>query len=318
MEPNHYLSVLIDYLFRHRPQWGAHAAVGKTVVSTALIDRVASALGRRLYEVPVGFKWFVDGSVRRLARLRRRGKRRRIVAAPRRHGVDHRQGRHRAGAAVGRNDCAHRARIRASCYARADDELRRAVVSIASKPPPRRHRKRGWRSCRPTRSQPTSWPARRSSSVLDRAPGNGAPIGGIKVVAASGWFAARPSGTEDDLQDLCGELQERRTSASAAAEAQEHRRRRARLSHRTADASEDTAMSNATRPAMHRHPALSLGGHGAEGQQRPSGPAARRRADGLRAVDAAPQAQPRAIRTGPTATASCCRPGTARCCCTAC
>src|SRR3546814_11056944 len=61
MEPNHYLSMLIDYLFRHRPQWNANAAVGKTVVSTALIDRVAKRLGRRLYEVPVGFKWFAPG-----------------------------------------------------------------------------------------------------------------------------------------------------------------------------------------------------------------------------------------------------------------
>ncbi len=61
MEPNHYLSVLIDYLFRHRPKWGVAAAVGKTVVSTALIDRVAKRLQRKLYEVPVGFKWFVDG-----------------------------------------------------------------------------------------------------------------------------------------------------------------------------------------------------------------------------------------------------------------
>ena len=61
MAPNHYLSVLIDYLFRHRPQWNASAAVGKTVVSTALIDRVAKRLGRRLYEVPVGFKWFSEG-----------------------------------------------------------------------------------------------------------------------------------------------------------------------------------------------------------------------------------------------------------------
>ncbi len=61
MEPNHYLSVLIDYLFRHRPQWSKDAAVGKTVVSTALIDRVVSRLGRKLYEVPVGFKWFAEG-----------------------------------------------------------------------------------------------------------------------------------------------------------------------------------------------------------------------------------------------------------------
>ena len=61
MPPNHYLATMIDYLFRHRPQWSARAAVGKTVVSTALIDRVAKRLGRQLYEVPVGFKWFADG-----------------------------------------------------------------------------------------------------------------------------------------------------------------------------------------------------------------------------------------------------------------
>lgn len=61
LPPNHYLSVLIDYLFRHRPQWGGDAAVGKTVVSSALIDWVAQRLGRKLFEVPVGFKWFVDG-----------------------------------------------------------------------------------------------------------------------------------------------------------------------------------------------------------------------------------------------------------------
>ena len=110
--PNHYVSVLIDYLFQHRPQWNGAAAIGKTLVSTALIDRVAKRLGRRLYEVPVGFKWFVDGLVdgslgfggeesAGASFLRRDG-----------DGVDHRQGRHRAGVAVCRDHRAHGPRSR--------------------------------------------------------------------------------------------------------------------------------------------------------------------------------------------------------------
>ena len=75
LPPNHYLAVAIDYLFQHRPGWRKDAAVGKTVVSSQMIDRVAAKLGRTLYEVPVGFKWFVEGLLRRLARLRRRGER---------------------------------------------------------------------------------------------------------------------------------------------------------------------------------------------------------------------------------------------------
>ena len=85
MNPNHYLAVAIDYLLTHRPRWPAGAAVGKTLVSSSLIDRVVAALGRRLTEVPVGFKWFVAGPARRLARLRRRGERGGQLPAPRRH-----------------------------------------------------------------------------------------------------------------------------------------------------------------------------------------------------------------------------------------
>jgi phosphoglucomutase len=103
MPTNHYLAVAIDYLFQHRPQWRADAAVGKTVVSSQMIDRVAAKLGRKLYEVPVGFKWFVDGLLDGSlgfggeesagATFLRRGRQR----------VDHRQGRHRSGPA-GRRD----------------------------------------------------------------------------------------------------------------------------------------------------------------------------------------------------------------------
>jgi phosphoglucomutase len=102
MNPNHYLSVAIAYLFGgDRPQWPARAAVGKTLVSSALIDRVARKVGRTLREVPVGFKWFVAG-------LRRRGERRRVVPAPRRHRLVHRQGRHHHGPAGGRDAGPHR------------------------------------------------------------------------------------------------------------------------------------------------------------------------------------------------------------------
>ena len=115
MNPNHYLAAAIAYLFEHRPQWRKDSAVGKTIVSSAIIDRVAKKLGRKLVETPVGFKWFVDGLSRRLVRLRRRGKRRRLVPAARRIGVDHRQGRHHSGTAGRRDDRAHQIAIRASC-----------------------------------------------------------------------------------------------------------------------------------------------------------------------------------------------------------
>ena len=91
MNPNHYLAVAIDYLFQNRKGWPATAAVGKTVVSSSMIDRVAQRLGRRLVEVPVGFKWFVEGLLEWRARLWGRGERRRVVSSLRRTGLDHRQ-----------------------------------------------------------------------------------------------------------------------------------------------------------------------------------------------------------------------------------
>ena len=109
MPPNHYLAVAVDFLFRNRRRWKPDAAVGKTVVSSAIIDRVTAGLGRKLYEVPVGFKWFAG---RRFARLRRRGERRRLLRPDRRRRVDHGQGRHRPGAVVGGDHRAQRTRSR--------------------------------------------------------------------------------------------------------------------------------------------------------------------------------------------------------------
>ena len=110
MNPNHYLAVAINYLLTHRPRWGAQAAVGKTLVSSGMIDRVVGKLGRRLAEVPVGFKYFAPAPVRRLLLLRRGGERRGELPAPGRHGLDDRQGRHPDGLAGGGDHGAHRQR----------------------------------------------------------------------------------------------------------------------------------------------------------------------------------------------------------------
>ena len=99
LNPNHYLAVAIQYLLTHRPDWPATAVVGKTVVSSSMIDRVVSSLGRQLSETPVGFKWFVDGLFDRHLLFRWRGKRGSQPAAPRRHRLDHRQGRPHHGPA---------------------------------------------------------------------------------------------------------------------------------------------------------------------------------------------------------------------------
>ena len=109
MNPNHYLAVAIHYLLSHRPQWNKDAAVGKTLVSSSLIDRVVEKLDRKLFEVPVGFKWFSPGSVRWLGLLRRRGERRRQFSLPRWNGLDHGQRRHHSLLARRGNHCHDRA-----------------------------------------------------------------------------------------------------------------------------------------------------------------------------------------------------------------
>ena len=163
LRPNHYLAVSIDYLFRHRPQWSPRAAIGKTLVSTALIDRVAKRLDRTLYESPVGFKWFVDGLARRLSGLWWRGKRGRIVPASRRVGVDDRQGRHRAGVAVCGNHRAHRPRSRRAVprSGRARWASRSPIAWMLQR---LRRKRRSWQDSRRSRCTARCWPARKSKA----------------------------------------------------------------------------------------------------------------------------------------------------------
>ena len=192
---NHYLAVMIDYLFRNRPQWNANAAVGKTLVSTALIDRVAQRLGRRLYETPVGFKWFVDGLL---------------------DGSLGFGGEESAGASFLRRDGSVwttdkdgivPALLSAEMTARSSrdpGELYRDLVGALGESfservdaPANSAQKARLAKLSPQQIHHTELAGEKIDTVLDRAPGNAAPIGGIKVTCANGWFAARPSGTED-------------------------------------------------------------------------------------------------------------------------
>ena len=195
LAPNHYLSVAIDYLFAHRPGWGAKAAVGKTVVSTLLIDRVAARRDRPLYEVPVGFKWFAaglhDGSPGFCGEesagasfLRRDGSawttdKDGIIAALLSAEITARMG-HDPGVLYAdlANEFGNPVAERVEAPAGPEQKARLAAMS-------------------PQRVASTELAGEKIESILAKAPGNGAPIGGIKVSAASGWFAARPSGTED-------------------------------------------------------------------------------------------------------------------------
>jgi phosphoglucomutase len=195
LNPNHYLAVAIDYLYRNRDNWPPTAAVGKTLVSSSMIDRVAAGLGRRLFEVPVGFKWFVpgllDGSV----------------------GFG---GEESAGASFLRNDgsvwttdkdgiilallaseiTAVTGRSPSQLY---DDLMARygspayARIDTAATP----EQKAALAKLSPAQVTASELAGEKITATLTSAPGNDAPIGGLKVIAESGWFAARPSGTED-------------------------------------------------------------------------------------------------------------------------
>ncbi len=195
LPPNHYLAMAIDYLFRHRPQWSATAAVGKTLVSTQLIDRVAVRLGRRLYEVPVGFKWFsqglLDGS------LGFGGEESAGAAFLRRDGTAWTTDKDGLIAAL------LAAEITARCgrdpgvmYLELANQLGQPVADRIEAPATVKQ-KAQLAALSPKAIQSAELAGAPITDVLSQAPGNGAPIGGIKVVAKNGWYAARPSGTED-------------------------------------------------------------------------------------------------------------------------
>ena len=195
LPPNHYLSVAIFYLFQHRPKWRKEAAVGKTVVSSQMIDRVTAKLGRKLYEVPVGFKWFVDGLL---------------------DGSLGFGGEESAGASFARldgtvwttdKDGIVPALLSAEIIARMGHdpgEIYRELTREFGEPaydrveaPATPNQKELLAKLSPQQVKLTELAGEKIQTVLTRAPGNGAPIGGLKVAAKSGWFAARPSGTEN-------------------------------------------------------------------------------------------------------------------------
>ena len=195
LPPNHYLAVCIHYLFAHRPLWGKDAAVGKTVVSSSMIDRVAARLGRKLYEVPVGFKYFVDGLL---------------------HGHLGFAGEESAGASFLRRDgtvwTTDKDGIIAALLAaeitarigRDPGELYRDLTREFGDPvydrveaPATSGEKQILARLSPQQVQSRDMAGEEIQTVLTRAPGDGNSIGGVKVVTESGWFSARPSGTED-------------------------------------------------------------------------------------------------------------------------
>jgi phosphoglucomutase len=195
LNPNHYLAVAIDYLYRNRDGWPAPAAVGKTLVSSSMIDRVTEDLGRRLLEVPVGFKWFVpgllDGSVAfggeesaGASFLRRDGS----VWTTDKDGIILALLASEITAVTSRSPSELydllTVRHGAPAYARIDSPATRSQKAALA---------------RLSAEQVTSTElaGEKITAVLTTAPGNGAPIGGLKVATATGWFAARPSGTED-------------------------------------------------------------------------------------------------------------------------
>ncbi|MGW1690712.1 phosphoglucomutase (alpha-D-glucose-1,6-bisphosphate-dependent) [Streptomyces sp. NPDC002399] len=195
MNPNHYLAVAIDYLCAHRERWPAAAGIGKTLVSSGMIDRVAAGLGRELVEVPVGFKWFVDGLLdgaigfggeesAGASFLRRDGS----VWTTDKDGIILALLAAEIIAVTGKSPseryAALTARFGEPAYARIDapaDREQKAVLARLS----------------PEQVTADTLAGEPVTAVLTKAPGSGAPIGGIKVTTENAWFAARPSGTED-------------------------------------------------------------------------------------------------------------------------
>jgi phosphoglucomutase len=195
MNPNHYLAVAIQYLYTHRPDWRPDAAIGKTLVSSSIIDRVAESLGRRLWEVPVGFKWFVPGLVD-------------------------------GSVAFGGEESAGASFLRMDGTAWTTDKdgillalLASEIIAVTGKTPSQLYRELTEQFGDPVYQRVDAAASKEQkaklgkldgdaitatelagepiTAKLSRAPGNDAPIGGVKVVTENAWFAARPSGTED-------------------------------------------------------------------------------------------------------------------------
>jgi phosphoglucomutase len=195
LNPNHYLAVAIDYLYRHRDGWPAAATVGKTLVSSSMIDRVTEGLGRELLEVPVGFKWFVpgllDGSVAfggeesaGASFLQRDGS----VWTTDKDGIILALLASEITAVTGHSP----SELYQDLTSRYGDPAYARIDTAAS-----RAQKDALAGLSPEQVAATELAGEPITAALTTAPGNGAPIGGLKVVAGSGWFAARPSGTED-------------------------------------------------------------------------------------------------------------------------
>ena len=195
LDPNHYLSVAISYLFANRQQWSHSVAVGKTVVSSSMIDRVVKKLGRRLVEVPVGFKWFVEGLID--GSLGFGGEESSGATFLRRDGTVWTTDKDglvpnllaaeitaRTGKDPGEHYQALTAEFGTSYYTRIDAPATPEQKALLEK-------------LSPEAVATASLAGEPIINKLTRAPGNGAPIGGLKVVAGNGWFAARPSGTEN-------------------------------------------------------------------------------------------------------------------------
>jgi len=201
MNPNHYLAVAIQYLFQHRPQWGKDVAVGKTLVSSAMIDRVVEDLGRKLVEVPVGFKWFVDGlfdgsfgfggeESAGASFLRFDG----TPWSTDKDGIIMCLLAAEITAVTGKNPQEHydelAARFGAPSYNRIQAPATHAQKAALSK-------------LSPEQVTADTLAGDPITARLTNAPGNGASIGGLKVMTKNGWFAARPSGTEEAYKIYC-------------------------------------------------------------------------------------------------------------------
>ncbi len=219
MNPNHFLAVCIDYLYRHRSDWAQEVAVGKTLVSSALIDRVVADLGRELCEVPVGFKWFVDGLY---------------------EGKFGFGGEESAGASFLRKDgtpwstdkdgiilCLLAAEITAvtgknpqeyyeELAAKHGESQYNRIQAVANA-----EQKAVLSKLSPEMVKATTLAGDEITARLTHAPGNGAAIGGLKVTTANGWFAARPSGTEDIYKIYCESFKGEDHLKAIEAEAQE-------------------------------------------------------------------------------------------------